>query len=70
MRNTHPCKHPFSELLIAADAGSLVLHQLHPPQYHIDTGRGLCQFVPCKALFEAIYKASAEPCPRCKAPTP
>ena len=66
MRNTHTCGHPFSELLIAADSGSLTLHQLHLKEHSIDVGRGICTFGYCVRLFEVVRKAQQNDCPRCR----
>lgn len=52
----------YARLLVAAEVASLALHEFHPWKIMVGglpVGRGLCDWRPCKELFEALQQARA-----------
>jgi len=50
------CLRDLASLREAAEQALDALHQLHPQQFHISVGRGICEWLPCKRLREALER--------------
>lgn len=55
----HACN-SFEELLATAESASHALHEVHPREFNMPVGRGICGWGPCKRLFDAITKATSQ----------